>query len=405
MEVLSMAKKIFSVILALALVFSLSPGVFAATGDPTGSSTATGEGDTTYLDTEVYSVLLPTSANLDFTLDPLGLLDVAPGESKDLSALPSGKIISDTIVGVLNKSSVDIELTIGLKITGDATVVAAEADADDDTDNNVFMAVRPSKIVIDDSMIGTLSKPGATLASGAAGAFPLNDTGYVLNFLLGKAAYVVTNTDGERTYDYKTGVANGVGTAITFEGAVNPTADWSAYAAGTKSVGLAAVFSFEKADKTAHAYLAQADLQDSTPADIVGLKQKTASAVTIPEPTYGFKTSAGLSAINNSGNISDPIGGANPLAGTATFTIDAATLAANPTDVSFNFAFDGAEVSDIWWSDGAGAFAASLAAFDIDELGGTVTFGSMWGTAAPGINYEYINLDNNDSFLLKIVLE
>jgi hypothetical protein len=134
------------------------------------------------------------------------------------------------------------------------------------------------------------------------------------------------------------------------------------------------------------------------------LKQKGANAVTIPEATYGFKTSAGLSSINNNGNISDPIGGANPLKGTATFTIAAATLAANPSNASFNFAFDGAEVSDIWWSDGAGGFAASLAAFDINESGGTVTFGNMWSTAAPGINYEYINLDNGDSFLLKIVL-
>jgi hypothetical protein len=353
----------------------------------------------------------------------LGLLGIQEGGSASLDSLTAykGKIVSNSIAGALNKSSVPIDLKIGLLITGDVTITTV-ANVESDTSNNVAIAVRPSKTNVDDAKFLTLKKEGntvtgATLAEGPVGlvsatnlgAFALNKTGVALNFLLGEAKYQVKHLGGDDyIFEYDTSIANGNGTAITIEGVVNSTADWTDYVNGTKTIGLAAVFSFEKADPTTNTYLANADLPDGaspTPAPILGLKQAAAAAVAVPPPPpYGFKASTGLTAIDNSGNIADPIGGSYPLAGTATFTVDAAVLAADPSLVSFNFDFNNADVSDIWWSDGAGSFAASLAAFDIDTAAGTITFGSMWSTAVPGTHYEYINLDDGGYFLLKIVL-
>jgi hypothetical protein len=394
MEVLSMAKKIFSVILALALVFSLSPGVFAATGNPDGTLVVPGTGGTVYVDTEIYSVVLPTSANLNFTLDPLGLLGIGNGSSAALAGLDGGKIVSNGIAGALNKSSVDIELTVGFKITGNATVVAA-ANIEDDTANNVSISVRPSKTNVDDSKLPTLLKlgdsvTGATLAEGAAGAFEIDSTGYALNFLLEGAAYVVKNTEGVYSYIYDPDTSpNGNGTAITIEGLVNSKADWTDYVDGTKSVGLAAVFSFEKADPTSHTHLATATLKDGkadTPDDIFGLKKADTATVSVPSaPTYGFLGGTGVSDLNLSPG--DPT-----FEQTVAFTYDKDDIAVT----LLPFAFNGNDIAAIWTEGISPNWGNYDATATFTEESGGLSFGSAYNSAMT-FNM-YIVLDNGDSF-------
>jgi hypothetical protein len=385
-----MAKKLFSIILALALVFSVSTGVFAATGPDTGTGTVTGEGDTVALDTEIYSVVLPTGNLLNFTLDPLGLLGLADGSSAGLDTLTGGQIASDTIAGVLNKSSVAIDLKIGLVITGDVTATDT-ASVGADTANNVAIYVRPSKTNVTDTLLPTLKKvgtavTGATLAEGADGAFQLNKTGYELNFLLGKAKYLAKNTGGVYTYEYDTAAANGNGTAITIEGRVNSNADWSEFVDGTKSVGLAAVFSYTEADSAVNTALAGPDLKDSatSPAPILGLKAAAGSTVTVPTPTYGFVANTFTTNVSNTQFME----GGSTYAGQADFaysTVGAGTI--------IGFAFDTTDLATVYFGSG-GAFYDVTTTFT-KEAGG-LKLASSWDTTAAGAYEIYIELQNGD---------
>lgn len=227
------------------IVVTVEAASGGGTEDPSkGTETITGTGDTEYINLEIYSVILPTSANLDFMIDPQGLLDIKEGETVDLDDLKGGTVISTATPKVINNSAVDIKLSIKLQGTGDATFVAFDTDTEktvakvtaDDATNVLLYAVPSSANIV---------KTETDYAASSKG-FIIGSTESTINFVLAAAKYEVKNDNGE--YKATPKAETGSGTAIKLGGYVNGKADWTAYTGTpTKNVGVSAVFSFEKA--------------------------------------------------------------------------------------------------------------------------------------------------------------
>ncbi|MDE6700276.1 MAG: hypothetical protein K2K10_04590, partial [Acetatifactor sp.] len=105
-------QKVMAGTLAMALVLTANGmPVSAAQANKTGNLTV--EGDTTYVDTTIYKVTLPTSSSLNFTLDPEGLVgffadsanaSATTAENADLSSY-KGKIVGSGTETIVNESS------------------------------------------------------------------------------------------------------------------------------------------------------------------------------------------------------------------------------------------------------------------------------------------------------------
>jgi hypothetical protein len=227
-----------------AILITLNDGGSSNSGSETGNDTVTGDGETKYINLEIYEVTLPTGDLLNFTLDPQGLYAIASGETKDLAALGGGAIFSNGTAAAINNSSVDVKLSIELTGTGNATFIAYD-DTDEktkdkvegDTANNILLYAVPSAVDIS-------TEATEYVASGSG--FVIEDSASSLEFILGAAAYEIENNADVYTATPKEGT--GHGTAIQLGGYVNSKADWSDYVeGGSKSVGVQAVFSYEKA--------------------------------------------------------------------------------------------------------------------------------------------------------------
>jgi hypothetical protein len=113
----------------------------------------TGTGSTAYVDDSVLTVVVPTSAALNFTLDPQGLVSL--GESGDATATAddinsfSGRILGNNALIFANKSLKDVTVTTSFSVTAGTDKLAASGnsldDAKDSTSsdkaNLIFMAV------------------------------------------------------------------------------------------------------------------------------------------------------------------------------------------------------------------------------------------------------------------------
>jgi hypothetical protein len=120
----------------------------------------TGTGSTAYVDDSVLTVVVPTSAALNFTLDPQGLVSL--GESGDATATAdklndfSGRILGNNALIFANKSLKDVTVTTNFSVSAGADYLAASGktsldEAKDsknsDKANLIFMAV-PNKDAI-----------------------------------------------------------------------------------------------------------------------------------------------------------------------------------------------------------------------------------------------------------------
>jgi hypothetical protein len=314
-------KKQLALIIALTLIFSFSAPVFATDYDsPTDTGEITGEGDTKYIDLEIFSVTLSTGAILDFTLDPQGLLAIEDGATVDLGDLNGGTI--QPVGGparAINNSAVDITLSMTIKGTGDATFVPFNNDdattignVKADTGNNVLLYAAPSSVDIINSM---------TAYSAAEKGFVITETDSELKFLLKAADYEIKNDNG--VYTAKAKDDTGHGTAIQLGGYVNSTADWSDFAGvtPTKTVGISVIFEYAKAASTESA--------DAGIAGIPGLFSTTAVpslTLTPPVPPRGFTNAEKISATDG---------------GTVTIT------RGSNVDYDIEFAFDGQDIVDV----------------------------------------------------------
>jgi hypothetical protein len=234
-----------------------------------------GDGDTTYVDTKIYSVVLPTSAAWDFILDPQGLIgafrangettdpltnvgaaDSLPAEGVTAAALATyaGKIIPGSTVPIFqNRSSYNVELGVSIRVTGDANIVAASADVSPvlgatpspaeiaaAAANNVLLNVQLQENSVNTNVLTTpLTFAAATTPTEVA----LDNDGKTLSFILAGANYVFTYdaTDG---FDYeRVPTSYGNGTALQLGGEVNRNANWEDFAKGTDEISVEAKFS------------------------------------------------------------------------------------------------------------------------------------------------------------------
>jgi hypothetical protein len=247
-----------------------TPPPHGGTAVPPGSNTAlgdrgviiTGRGETVYVDTNIYSVILPTAAAWDFVLDPKGLLGLPEGQSASPESLApyAGKILpGDYAPAAINESSFDVVLGIALRLTGDATAVSSAADVHTGTGNNIFLTVEPSA--------NSVSSTVATTFAGSGRQFGLTTIAGNLRFVFDSADYKVhaIGSGSARSYEYRIESGTGKGTQLIVGGECNKNADWLEYNSGTKKVGISAVFSFAPAEA--------ADIALTPVSGVYGLKE------------------------------------------------------------------------------------------------------------------------------------
>lgn len=147
-----MKKRIISLGLSLAMVLTSANSIFAETvkidGQPAtlpyASAAATGDGSLTYLDKDITVVTLPTG-NLDFTMDPQGIVGATKVLTDDAAAQPptltsdalkqsaftaaldanAGKIYGTNILSIKNEGANQVE--VGVSIVASASRTDGEA--------------------------------------------------------------------------------------------------------------------------------------------------------------------------------------------------------------------------------------------------------------------------------------
>jgi hypothetical protein len=241
-------KKLVAVTLGTALTLSMVSSALAS--DVTSSSqTVGGNGDIVYIDKDIYSVVLPTSENFNFVLDPQGLSAIATGSSLNFDDLQGGSIIGGAPVGAKNNSSYPVMLTVDLRITGAATAVNTKAAVEADTNNNILIYMEPTAATVTSlNATDTSLYPDTAFVSSGKG-YPVASGGTTLTFSLDKADYTVTKlSDG--TFDPNIIENTGAGTLLQLGGFVNTKADWSTYTGDSPAdtVALEAEFAFSSTD-------------------------------------------------------------------------------------------------------------------------------------------------------------
>lgn len=249
-------KKFKALLMAFIMVFSFSTVTAFASNGANGD---TGSGISNVVDTQVISVVLPTSKNFEFTLDPQGLLGIPKGESRPLTHTDvlnaAGKISfpSDYAPIILNKSSTDIALGVQFDIVFTATdgiiPKTSSSDALNATDNSVFLA----------TLLSTANKQNTDKSNATdfatAEIVPMTGTATAehLLFVLGKAQYIMTDTGTGHKYILNPSVTNNAnGTRFRLTGSLSKTADWSEFAGAdaTKNIGISVKYGIDIATTT-----------------------------------------------------------------------------------------------------------------------------------------------------------
>ncbi len=241
--------------LGMAGLLTMSCATVALAADVTDPSAATGnvtgEGDLEgYVDKNVFTVTLPTVTTVQFVLDPQELILATLPESSapelDGAAFATGyadKILfkdgtnyktKSSDITVVNKSTFDVDVTIGAKITGltktgdggyDVKVVASDADFGSDT--AISMALTPST----NTLTGTTE---GTPTAGTPVALDGTDAGITTVSKVAVStdvdnAYEVTKSGDAYSYSMKADVSGVAFNEVTFNlsGKLNKTADWT----------------------------------------------------------------------------------------------------------------------------------------------------------------------------------
>lgn len=242
-----------------------------------GSTTVTGSGTvSSYDQTPIYKVTLPTSQALSFVVDPYGLLSVASGSSLTVDQLGTGGKVesaSDAVGIIKNESSkaitVDVQLyvtnsgSINLTTTGAADVVATG------TALNLFLAMVPS----------SASSDSLSTFKASSHVIPIHNTSSGssdVKFKLDAAKYEIVNTNGSYSLNLVSDAANYDGTTFRINGSANKNADWSTV---TSDLTLNAVFTIAEA--------ADADVLDTTVTDVYGLVSGSAAQIVKFDAEFG----------------------------------------------------------------------------------------------------------------------
>lgn len=260
------------------------------------------EGGGVYLDTEVYNVVLPTTANMKFYLDPQGLTSMDSTGNIDSADL--GKIVANTSsMSAINKSSVPVGLKMTYVVSGAGISVQGASGISDETGNEVAVSVTASMggTYRGESVWDATSGSAVdTTTSGAITATPTfagtAGSPGVATYIMGKADYDIeySGTADDDKYDstkYSYKYKQNTGSEIKLEigGSCSKDGDWSDLAEGRTTLSLEATFKFYK-------------VNDSTPASTTIDTGAEVSAESGPRVTIdaGLKvTATGLTAEHN----------------------------------------------------------------------------------------------------------
>jgi len=227
-------KKFVAVLTATTLLLSSSVMAIAAESEDGATSvngTVSGNGAVEdYLNKDVFKVTLPTVANVDFTIDPQGLLGVA---DEDAYTLGAGAVyfanvsgnsatysnVSDAIT-IGNKSSydVDVNLTVNLTAAEGITMVDSADDLADAKTPSLYLAIQEAG----DEAATAITEASTELETKAVEGIDEAEDAYE----------IVAESDGAGGYTYKYVLsADYAGTpaeaSYTLTGACDTTADWS----------------------------------------------------------------------------------------------------------------------------------------------------------------------------------
>lgn len=268
------SKQIMAMALAATMVAGSSLTAFASSAPtpvttPSGSATGTATGSISTVDKNQVKVVLPTSAILTFSLDPQGLLGMT-GDSATFDELQdsAGLIIGQSAVGIINKSTIPIKMSVELTAKDSATTSGIFVKTKEDA---VGSAAASNARICLYALPGYKNayKDGDDLAGNyvpGTTALALKDSVQTVDFVLDAADYVINRTGTAPAYTYSYDLAttadNGVGAALKLGGYVNPNFDWKDYSgsSATKHITVETVFKYDTttatvdAMKPAHSY-------------------------------------------------------------------------------------------------------------------------------------------------------
>lgn len=231
-------KKMVAMATAAVMVVS-APMVALATesddGDTSKGGTISGTGSVEdYVNKDKFKVVLPTVTDVDFTLDPQGLLEVADEETYTLgegavyfaNVGDDGTTYSETsdVIEIVNKSSYDIDVEFSIEVTmpEGVTLVDSKEALADATTPSVYLAMQEDA---DSAATALVSGDNAYATKQVAGIPETTDdaVGYEI---------VATQGDDGYTYAYQLNSsyddASAARAKYTITGACDTTADWSA---------------------------------------------------------------------------------------------------------------------------------------------------------------------------------
>ena len=230
-----------------------------ASGDASGNSPAEGKAEASgelegYVDTNIFKVVLPTSAEgvFDFTLDPQGLIAATSGEAYGGTASADfeedATVFFDTTsadatkknfestskyVQVYNKGTVDVNVSVKAELSGTTgiTMASSEAAVSGDTNPNLYLAFTASGDASGDAKGAgnekVLTSTGAELSAvlkAVSGNF------YEFNVASANAADPKDKYSYDLKEEYVSADASVAGVqdySFALTGACNSEADWS----------------------------------------------------------------------------------------------------------------------------------------------------------------------------------
>lgn len=239
-----------------------------ASGDASGNSPAEGKAEASgelegYVDTNIFKVVLPTSAEgvFDFTLDPQGLIAATSGEAYGGTASADfeedATVFFDTTsadatkknfestskyVQVYNKGTVDVNVSVKAELSGTTgiTMASSEAAVSGDTNPNLYLAFTASGDASGDAKGAgnekVLTSTGAELSAvlkAVSGNF------YEFNVASANAADPKDKYSYDLKEEYVSADASVAGVqdySFALTGACNSEADWSKVTVAPKVV-------------------------------------------------------------------------------------------------------------------------------------------------------------------------
>jgi len=350
-------KKKLAMLLVFVLVFSMATPVFASLPTP-GDIVGEGTINDAEWPEELLSAAIPTTGNLNFTIDPFGHLTLVPGDTIDLENRTNEIVFTTPYFGITNSSSVDVIVNVALSLTNEdnddtpdgVIVVATEAlvAPTGNTANNVLFWLEPNREL--------LKTPAGDAADNFVGVgrvipMPASDGTTATNVAFRLAPIptnVVVDTVSPLTLERVPATANDRnGTAVRVGGIFNQNADWSD--ASAIDLRVRAIFSVVEMYEDATTTILQYDSADLA-YGLLGASSNLTSNISgaFVAPTHiampaivagvgaGFRSGAGISGINNNYNtdVTFSIGVRN-VVGVATLTVDEG--AATGTLIPFSF--------------------------------------------------------------------